>query len=289
MLLKPLNDALRDKDPIRAVIAHSGVSQDGRTKGITLPNGDAQQELIRRVYHEANLNPKECGFAEMHGTGTKVGDPIEATAMHEALGEGRTARNPLYIGSVKSNVGHLEGASGIISIIKTTMMLDSGLLLPNADYKKPNPNIPFAQWNMKVVNSTRPWPRGKKYASVSGYGFGGTNAHVVLEQPPRLSQTQETEAYKDPKRKLFLISANDKESLSKRLQDYTVYFEQRPEVFENSLFSNFAYTLGSKLSSLSYRVALSATSLNDLGIQQAQLKVNPTRVHKAPTIAFVFT
>ena len=289
VLLKPLSDALRDKDPIRAVIAHSGVSQDGRTKGITLPNGNAQEELIRRVYREANLNPKDCGFAEMHGTGTKVGDPIEATAMQAALGGGRTARNPLYIGSVKSNVGHLEGASGVISIIKTTMMLDSGLLLPNADYKKPNPNIPFAQWNMKVVNSTRPWPRGKKYASVSGYGFGGTNAHVVLEQPPQLKQSPDTESYQDPKRKLFLISANDKESLARRIQDYTIYFEQRPEVFENSLFSNFAYTLGSKMSNLSYRVALSATSLNDLGVQQAQLKVNPTRVHKAPTIAFVFT
>lgn len=290
VLLKPLSAAIRDKDPIRAVIAHTGVNQDGRTKGITLPNEKAQENLIRRVYSEANLNPDECGFAEMHGTGTKAGDPIEAAAVHAALGQNRTARNPLYIGSVKSNIGHLEGASGIASIIKAAMILDNGLLLPNADFKKPNPNIPLNEWNMKVVNSTRPWPRGKKYISVSNYGFGGANAHVVMQKPPAPTQAaDDAEADGDPKRRLFLISANDKDSLKTRIHDFGVYFEQRPEVFENSLFGNFAYTLGSKLSQLSYRLAVSATSLDELGIRLAQLKVNPARVLGAPTIAFVFT
>lgn len=290
VLLKPLSAAIRDKDPIRAIIANSGVNQDGRTKGITLPNEKAQEDLIRRVYAEANLNPDECGFAEMHGTGTKAGDPIEAAAVHAALGQNRTARNPLYIGSVKSNIGHLEGASGIASIIKAAMILDNGLLLPNADFKKPNPNIPLNEWNMKVVNSTRPWPRGKKYVSVSNYGFGGANAHVVLQKPPPPTQAaDDAEADGDPKRRLFLISANDKDSLKTRISDFGVYFEQRPEVFENSLFGNFAYTLGSKLSHLSYRVAVSATTLDELGIRLAQLKVNPARVLGAPTVAFVFT
>lgn len=290
VLLKPLDAAIRDKDPIRAIIANTGVNQDGRTKGITLPNELAQEELIKRVYQDAHLNPEECGFAEMHGTGTKAGDPIEAGAVHRALGGGRTPRNPLYIGSVKSNVGHLEGASGIVSVIKAAMMLDNGLLLPNADFKKPNPNIPLNEWNMKVVTSTRPFPRGKKYISVSNYGFGGTNAHVVLAKPPPPTQLQDNgDADGDPKRRLFLISANDKESLKMRIADFGVYFEQRPEVFENSLFGNFAYTLGSKMSHLSYRVAVSATSLDDLGIRLAQLKANPTRVLGTPTVSFVFT
>lgn len=290
VLLKPLSAAIRDKDPIRAIIANSGVNQDGRTKGITLPNEKAQEDLIRRVYAEANLNPDECGFAEMHGTGTKAGDPIEAAAVHAALGQNRTARNPLYIGSVKSNIGHLEGASGIASIIKAAMILDNGLLLPNADFKKPNPNIPLNEWNMKVVNSTRPWPRGKKYVSVSNYGFGGANAHVVLQKPPAPTQAaDDAEADGDPKRRLFLISANDKDSLKTRISDFGVYFEQRPEVFENSLFGNFAYTLGSKLSHLSYRIAVSATTLDELGIRLAQLKINPVRVLGAPTVALVFT
>jgi acyl transferase domain-containing protein len=150
VMLKPLDAALRDGDPIRAVIANSGVNQDGKTQGITLPNGAAQESLIRQVYAQANLNPEECGFAEMHGTGTKVGDPIEAAAVYRVLGQGRTLRNPLYIGSVKSNVGHLEGASGIISVIKAAMMLERDLVLPNSDFKTANRNIPLASWNMKV-------------------------------------------------------------------------------------------------------------------------------------------
>lgn len=150
VILKLLDDAIRDRDPIRAVIVNSGVSQDGRTQGITLPNGRAQEELIRRVYKEAHINVEDCGFVEMHGTGTKVGDPIEAAAVHAALGHGRSPKNPLYIGSVKSNVGHLEGASGVVSLIKAAMMLDHDLLLPNADFKKPNENIPLDEWNMKV-------------------------------------------------------------------------------------------------------------------------------------------
>ncbi|KAJ5702830.1 type I iterative polyketide synthase [Penicillium malachiteum] len=290
VLLKPLDAALRDKDPVRAIIANTGVNQDGRTKGITLPNGKAQENLIRQVYRDAYLNPDDCGFAEMHGTGTKAGDPIEAEAVHAALGQNRNMRNPLYIGSAKSNIGHLEGASGMVSLIKAAMMLDRGLLLPNADFKKPNPNIPLHEWHMKVVTSTRPWPRSKKYISVSNYGFGGTNAHVVLEKPPPPSEAKDDpDNDVDPIHKLFLISANDKESLKTRIADFGIYFEQRPEVFERSLFGNFAHTLGSKLSHLTYRVALSATSLDELSIRLAQLKATPTRVLGAPTVSFVFT
>ncbi|KAJ5265956.1 hypothetical protein N7524_006974 [Penicillium chrysogenum] len=292
VILKPLDAALRDKDPVRAVIVHSGVNQDGRTQGITLPNEQAQEELIRRVYREAKINPEECGFVEMHGTGTKAGDPIEAAAVHAALGQNRAPRNPLYIGSVKSNVGHLEGASGIIAIIKAAMMLDRDLMLPNAEFKAPNPNIPMSDWNMKVLTTTRPWPSRKKYLSVSNYGFGGTNAHAVLEKAP-LSSKAPDEALEnvevDPKRKLFLISANDKESLCTRIKDFGIYFEQHPEVFEKTLFGNFAYTLGNKMSQLSYRVGVSATSLDDLGIRLAQLKINPSRVLGAPIVSFVFT
>ncbi|KGO61703.1 Acyl transferase/acyl hydrolase/lysophospholipase [Penicillium expansum] len=292
VILKPLDAALRDKDPVRAVIVHSGVNQDGRTQGITLPNGQAQEELIRRVYREANINPDECGFVEMHGTGTKAGDPIEATAVHAALGNNRTPTNPLYIGSVKSNIGHLEGASGIIAIIKAAMMLDRDLMLPNAEFKKANPNIPMSEWNMKILTTTRPWPSRMKYLSVSNYGFGGTNAHAVLEKAPLTSKAPDgavEDVDMDPKRKLFLISANDKESLRTRIKDFGIYFEQHPEVFEKTLFGNFAYTLGNKMSQLSYRVGVSATSLDDLGIRLAQLKINPSRVLGSPIVSFVFT
>lgn len=115
-----------------------------------MPNGDAQEALIRRVYKSAHIDPFLTGFVEAHGTGTKVGDPLEATALNAVFGEGRTPRQPLLIGSVKSNIGHTEGASGVISVIKTALMLERGFILPNCNYEKTNEEIPMDKWNMKV-------------------------------------------------------------------------------------------------------------------------------------------
>lgn len=147
------------------------------------------------------------------------------------------------------------------------------------------------------MTSTRPWPRGKRFISVSNYGFGGTNAHVVLEKAPLSSNSPDTLSTdtddmpmcNDPKHKLIFISANDKESLHQRIKDFGIYFEQRPEVFEKLLFGNFAFTVGSKLSHLSYRIALPACSLDDLGIRLAQLNVNVSKVLGDPKIGYVFT
>lgn len=147
------------------------------------------------------------------------------------------------------------------------------------------------------MTSTRPWPRGKRFISVSNYGFGGTNAHVVLEKAPLNTNTpdtlssdiDDTHMYNDPKHKLIFISANDKDSLQQRIKDFGIYFEQRPEVFEKLLFGNFAFTVGSKLSHLSYRIAVPACSLDDLGIRLAQLKVNASKVLGDPKIGYVFT
>lgn len=108
------------------------------------------EKLMRQVYDNSGINPADCGFVEAHGTGTRVGDPIEATAIHNVFHQGRTPRDPLYLGSVKSNIGHLEGASGIVAVIKAAMMLERGFILPNYDFKYPNEKIPFKAWNMKV-------------------------------------------------------------------------------------------------------------------------------------------
>jgi acyl transferase domain-containing protein len=129
------------------------MNQDGKTQGISMPNGTAQAELIRSVYESAGLDVRDTGYVEAHGTGTKVGDPIEAAALYSAFGEGRSPREPLYIGSVKSNIGHTEGTSGIMSVIKTALMLEKGFILPNINFEKPNEAIPLAQWNMKVCTT----------------------------------------------------------------------------------------------------------------------------------------
>ncbi|KAG9850283.1 putative polyketide synthase, partial [Aureobasidium melanogenum] len=295
MILKPLDAAIRDGDVVRAIIHNSGVNQDGKTNGITVPNGRAQSGLIKQVYFKAGLDPAECGFSECHGTGTKVGDPIEVGGIHEALGAGRGPRNPLFIGSVKSNVGHLEGASGIVSVIKAAMMLEKGMILPNANFETANPNIPLDQYNMKVPTSTRPWPRGKKYVSVSNYGFGGANAHVVLGAAPKGLKTTMTtirsldEAPEEPLCKLFVLSAHDSQALQKKMIDLGVFLEQRPEVFEKLLAGNVAYTLGERRSHLPCRLAIAATSSDELGQSLATTKVPAFRARNEPTLGFVFT
>jgi acyl transferase domain-containing protein len=150
IVLKKLDAAIADGDRIRAVIRNTGMNQDGRTQGISMPNGEAQAELIRSVYGSAGLDVRDTGYVEAHGTGTKVGDPIEARALQSVFGEGRTKKEPLYLGSIKSNIGHAEGSSGIVAVIKTALMLEKGFILPNINFKKPNEAIPLVEWNMKV-------------------------------------------------------------------------------------------------------------------------------------------
>ena len=155
LILKPLANALQDGDPIRAVIRNTGSNQDGRTNGITLPNVDAQYNLIRQTYQAVGLDPLETTYVEAHGTGTAAGDPIEAAAITRAFCQDRRDDQPLFVGSVKSNIGHLEGGSGIASIIKTVLMLEKKVILPNFDFTRPNPRIPMNEWKIKVWSLMR--------------------------------------------------------------------------------------------------------------------------------------
>ena len=152
IVLKPLDAALRDDDPIRAIIRNTGCNQDGKTASITMPNVEAQKGLMRSVYEAAGLNPLETAYVEAHGTGTATGDPIEASALGEIFGR-RSDQGSIFIGSLKSNIGHLEGTSGIASVIKTALMLERKFLLPNCDFQNLNPKIPFHEWNMKVFQA----------------------------------------------------------------------------------------------------------------------------------------
>jgi acyl transferase domain-containing protein/NADPH:quinone reductase-like Zn-dependent oxidoreductase/NAD(P)-dependent dehydrogenase (short-subunit alcohol dehydrogenase family)/acyl carrier protein len=293
VILKPLDQAQRDNDSIRAIIAGSGINQDGRTPGITMPSGEAQEKLMRQVYRNNGLNVADCGFVEAHGTGTKVGDPIETRAIHEVLGQNRGPRDPLYIGSVKSNIGHLEGASGIIAVMKAALMLERGFIPANYDFKHPNEKIPFAKWNLKVPTNQRPWPRNKKYISVNNFGFGGTNAHVVVEKAPFVKRTAAHEV--DPKkafvhgRKLLVLSANDKQSLEKLMKNTVVYLEQRPEMFQIDLMNNVAYTLCQRRSLLPWRVAIPAPTSFEFIEALNSGKVTPGKETEPLRIGFIYT
>ncbi|KAH0592344.1 Polyketide synthase [Metarhizium humberi] len=179
VILKPLRAALRDGNHVRAVVRSTGSNQDGRTAGITLPNAVAQEQLIRSVYAAANLSMADTGYVEAHGTGTFVGDPLELTAISSAFAPNR--ESDLFVSSVKSVIGHLEGGAGIAGLISATLAVESGSIPPVTNLQKLNPNIP----NQKRIRFTKeaiPWPRGDlRRASVNSFGFGGTNAHVVLE------------------------------------------------------------------------------------------------------------
>lgn len=150
LVLKLYHAAEASNDNIRAVIINSGVNQDGHTQGIAMPNCVAQEMLIRSVYETAHLDLMQTGYVEAHGTGTQAGDPIEAAALHGAFGKGSTPSRTLLVGSVKSNIGHLEGASGIAGVIKTALMLEKGFILPNYGFEKQNDDIPLEKWNMRV-------------------------------------------------------------------------------------------------------------------------------------------
>nr|WP_307828498.1 polyketide synthase Pks13 [Antrihabitans sp. YC2-6] len=196
VVLKRLEDAERDGDTVLAVIAGTAVNSDGRSNGIFAPNPDAQADVLRQAYRDARLVPSTVDYIEAHGTGTILGDPIEADALARVVGRGRGEENPALLGSAKTNFGHLESAAGAASLAKVVLAMQENKLPPSINYAGPNPYIPFDKAHLKVIPEATDWPRysGQATAGVSGFGFGGTNAHVVLrEAPVREAVVEETE------------------------------------------------------------------------------------------------
>jgi acyl transferase domain-containing protein len=182
MVLKPLCDALRDNDTIRAVIRGSGLNQDGKTPGITMPSRDMQAELINTTYAAAGLGLDRTSYFEAHGTGTPIGDPIELSAIGNSLGAARNLDNPIYVGSVKANLGHLEASAGVAGVMKAVLALEKGMIPKIVGLENVNPRLELDEWRLKLNTSLIPWPTtGLRRASVNSFGYGGANAHVILD------------------------------------------------------------------------------------------------------------
>ncbi|QYB08007.1 type I polyketide synthase [Rhodococcus sp. USK10] len=184
VVLKRLEDAERDGDEIFAVIAGSAVNQDGRSNGLAAPNPDAQADVLRHAYRDAGINPAGVDYIEAHGTGTILGDPIEADALGRVVGRGRADDKPALLGSAKTNFGHLEAAAGAAGLIKVVLSMREDTLPPTLNFAGPNPYIAFDKAHLQVIPEGAAWPRytGAAVAGVSGFGFGGTNAHVVVRE-----------------------------------------------------------------------------------------------------------
>ena len=203
LVLKRVDDARRDGDQILAVIAGSAVNHDGRSNGLIAPNQDAQAEVLRRAYKDAGIDPRTVDYIEAHGTGTILGDPIEAEALGRVVGRGRPAERPALLGAVKTNVGHLESAAGAASMAKVVLALQHDKLPPSINFAGPSPYIDFDAMRLKVIDTATAWPRygGYALAGVSSFGFGGANAHMVVREVlPRDVIEREPEPQSEPEK-----------------------------------------------------------------------------------------
>ena len=187
VVLKPLSRALADGDPIHALIRGSAVNHDGQGSGLLVaPSPVAQEAMLRQAYRTAGVEPGRVGYVEAHGTGTRVGDPVELAALGEVLGEGRAPGRPCLTGSVKTNIGHTEAASGIAGLIKTVLCLEHRTIPPSLHFSEPNPRIAWNELPLVVARTAQPWPEEftPAFAGVNSFGVTGTNAHVVLQEAP---------------------------------------------------------------------------------------------------------
>lgn len=221
VVLKPLCQALDDGDPIYAVIRGSAINQDGRTNGLTAPNRIAQENVLKDAYLNACISPGLVQYIEAHGTGTPLGDPIEVQALGNVLSVDRADKFICALGSVKTNIGHLEAAAGIAGLIKVALSLKNQMLVPNLHFQQPNPKIDFGSLPLKVQTQLGIWPPHPegRYAGVSSFGFGGTNAHIVLEEPP-LAPTVAPPLNKESSTYLFPLSARSPLALQNLAQAY---------------------------------------------------------------------
>ncbi|MFI2214654.1 beta-ketoacyl synthase N-terminal-like domain-containing protein, partial [Streptomyces sp. NPDC020141] len=185
VVLKPLDRALADGDPVYCVLLGSAVNNDGATDGLTRPSPDRQSDVVRAAQRMAGVKPSEVAYVELHGTATRVGDPVEAAALGAVFAGEGPRDEPLRVGSAKTNIGHLEAAAGIVGLLKAALSVSRAELAPSINYERPHPDIPLDEWGLRVQRELSGWPgSGRRVAGVSSFGMGGTNCHVVLAEPP---------------------------------------------------------------------------------------------------------
>jgi acyl transferase domain-containing protein/NADPH:quinone reductase-like Zn-dependent oxidoreductase len=258
VVLKRLSDAQADGDRILAVVRASAVNQDGPSSGLTAPNGPAQEAVIREALARAGIAPREVGYVEAHGTGTQLGDPLEVQALGAVFSEGRDASQPLWIGSVKTNLGHLEAAAGVTGLIKLVLSLQRQQIPAHLHFKTPSPHIAWGDQPLKVPTALMAWEPigGRRIAGVSSFGFSGTNAHVVIEEAPSDSVRPEPVEGLH----LFVLSARDEAALADTARRFATALAGRPD----SELPDLCFTAAVSRASFAQRATVLARSVSEL-------------------------
>ncbi|MFJ9615600.1 type I polyketide synthase [Streptomyces noursei] len=294
LLLERLSDAERNGHQVLAVVRGSAVNQDGRSSQLTAPSGPAQQRVISQALHNAGLSAADIDAVEAHGTGTTLGDPVEVQALHAVYGQQRPADRPLYLGSLKSNIGHSQAAAGVGAIIKMTEAMRHGMLPRTLHVDEPTPHIDWDDTPLTLLTKARPWPVADRprRAAISSFGIGGTNAHLVLEEPPARQAAAPVEPVEPVERPVapavpLLVSARDAEALraqAARLRDFVAEHQEVEPV-------DIAHALATTRTVFDLRVPVTATDRDDLlsGLDAVASGARPGSTASGAKVAFLFT
>lgn len=291
IVMKRLSTALADGDNIYAVICGSAVNHDGPSAGLTAPNGPAQEKVLHQALNVAGVSPTAINYIEAHGTGTPLGDPIEVGALNRVMCKGRTQNNPLIIGSVKTNIGHLEAAGGVAGLIKIVLSLQHKEIPPHLHFNQPNKHIDWDELPIVVPTVSRPWSNEERLAGISAFGMSGTNAHIIVGEAPTSEQAPVTI---ERSRHLFTLSAKTPEALTALAKRYTQHLIAHPSLS----LGDVCFTANIGRTHHNYRLSVVAKSSAELsqklsdfsegstnGVLQGKLSSNWNK----PKIAFLFT
>lgn len=287
LVVKRLRDALRDNDRILALIRGSAINQDGRSTGMTAPNGLAQQKVIRMAMKNAGITSSDVDYIEAHGTGTPLGDPVELEAIGAALRDRRNDLRKVYLGSVKTNIGHLESAAGSAGLIKIILALQNEEIPPNLHFRTPTPHVNWNEIPVDIVTKRTPWPRSSRprIAGISAFGFSGTNVHIILEEAP--ARTACKSATERPCH-ILPLSARDEKALMEQIDRYGEFLKESPAVSP----ADICHTSGTGRFHFDCRSFVTGDTQQDLRLGLSSLRENKLILRQGETnrsIAFLFS